>query len=680
MASAVIGALRVNLGIDSAEFDKGLKSAKDGLAQMASAAKLAGAAIAAAFAAGIGAAVVRVGQMGVASRKLDQALKNAGNAAKTSAAEVAAWADKLERRTGRAVEEVMAVGANLASFNFGEEVFFRAIELADDMAAAWGGDLRGNLEGLSRALDDPVNGFAMLRKRGIALTDAQAALVESLMKSNDKLGAQKVVLEALEGQVKGVAEAGYQGMTKALGNLTAAMDGFFDRIVESVGGGNLLAGAIDRVTAAIDYLTENIHQVAIVAAIVGTGLATAFAPAITALIWSMATAMTTGVLAGLTAIKAALLANPFTALVLGITAAITAAYAFRDEIQKAIGIDVIGIVKDAANMIIGSFVAAYEDIKFVWSQLPNMVGAAAIGAANVTISTIAKMVNSAIEGINAVVAAIPSWLGGGGEGIGFRMDERDRWTNTFRDELKRAVGDRSRAIADALSTDYIGAIGRAFEGSTPAVQNFGAALGNVGDEMDDISGGGAKGGRGGKASKVKDAVDKVAQAMQSAKESLGQGFGAIFDGLLNKTMSWRDAIMQAGRELLKYLNQANMAQGGKGLFGGGFLQGLLGSFLGFASGGTIFPGGTGGVDSQLVAFRKSPNERVDITKPGQTLRSGPQEIIVRGVFVDDGGVVTGIAEGSSARAAGKVAGAVPSMVDSRSNEKQVRRIRPGGSF
>jgi hypothetical protein len=56
--------------------------------------------------------------------------------------------------------------------------------------------------------------------------------------------------------------------------------------------------------------------------------------------------------------------------------------------------------------------------------------------------------------------------------------------------------------------------------------------------------------------------------------------------------------------------------GGSGGFGG-FFSGLLGGLLGFERGGTIMPGGAGGVDSQVVAFRKSPNERVDITKPGQ---------------------------------------------------------------
>lgn len=55
--------------------------------------------------------------------------------------------------------------------------------------------------------------------------------------------------------------------------------------------------------------------------------------------------------------------------------------------------------------------------------------------------------------------------------------------------------------------------------------------------------------------------------------------------------------------------------GGKGLFG-------------FASGGSFQVGGSGGIDSQLVAFKASPNERVTVTKPGQGMGGGAMAISV----------------------------------------------------
>lgn len=191
-----------------------------------------------AFGVGIFGAIQRLEEMDRLSRQLDRALQNTGNTARTSAREVEMWADKLEQSTGRAAEEVMAVSSNLATFGFGRETFFRAIELANDMSAAWGGDLRQNLEGLSRALDDPEKGFAMLQKRGVQLSDTQKQLVADFLDLNDKASAQRVVFEALESQVKGVAEAGFGGLEKAMAQGRKAWEDAFEDLVR----GNGLAG------------------------------------------------------------------------------------------------------------------------------------------------------------------------------------------------------------------------------------------------------------------------------------------------------------------------------------------------------------------------------------------------------------------------------------------------------
>lgn len=66
--------------------------------------------------------------------------------------------------------------------------------------------------------------------------------------------------------------------------------------------------------------------------------------------------------------------------------------------------------------------------------------------------------------------------------------------------------------------------------------------------------------------------------------------------------------------------------GGGGI--GGFLTSLIGGIfgggggLGFATGGGFNVSGKGGVDSQLVAFRASPGERVEVKRPGQTGSEG----------------------------------------------------------
>lgn len=147
-----------------------------------------------------------------ALRRFEQALANTGNATRTTSEELTNFADRLSKATGTAADEIVEAAAMIAMDGLDNEIFYRSIELANDMAAAWGGNLRTNMEGLSRAIGDPVKGFAMLRMRGIQLTDQQAALVSQLMESNDVIGAQRVVLESLEAQVKGIAEAGADPM------------------------------------------------------------------------------------------------------------------------------------------------------------------------------------------------------------------------------------------------------------------------------------------------------------------------------------------------------------------------------------------------------------------------------------------------------------------------------------
>lgn len=61
-----------------------------------------------------------------------------------------------------------------------------------------------------------------------------------------------------------------------------------------------------------------------------------------------------------------------------------------------------------------------------------------------------------------------------------------------------------------------------------------------------------------------------------------------------------------------------------GVFGGGG----SGSIPGFATGGSIFVGGSGGVDSQLVVARATPGERIDFTPPGRASSSGGTSVVV----------------------------------------------------
>lgn len=88
--------------------------------------------------------------------------------------------------------------------------------------------------------------------------------------------------------------------------------------------------------------------------------------------------------------------------------------------------------------------------------------------------------------------------------------------------------------------------------------------------------------------------------------------------------------------LANFLGIGGGASGGGGflssLFGGGSSGGGIGSLLsslfGFADGGSMMVGGTGGTDSQLVAFRATPGEEVSIKTPKQKNQRGNSGMIV----------------------------------------------------
>ncbi|WP_411033843.1 phage tail tape measure protein [Shinella sp. BYT-45] len=115
-------------------------------------------------------------------------------------------------------------------------------------------------------------------------------------------------------------------------------------------------------------------------------------------------------------------------------------------------------------------------------------------------------------------------------------------------------------------------------------------------------------------------VKKQADETGSSLGSMFSGFGSSVAALIKGTKSLREVLADVVAQFASSALQNGLKAMFGGSFGGGFsgfLSGLFGGLVGFSSGGTILPGGTGGIDSQLVMFRKSPNEQVDITKPGQ---------------------------------------------------------------
>lgn len=725
MANAVIGALRVNLGLNTAEFEDGVKRAQAQSGKFGSAIKTAFVAAAAAAAGALSGLAVALGSTLGA---VDDIAKRA---------QISNTTFEDFQRLAFAARSVGIEGDKLA------DIFKDVNDRIGDFNQTGGGPMKDFFENIAPKVGLTADAFKnlsgpqalqlyydSLKKAGAsqqqmtfyleAMASDATALIPLLEKGGEgfrKLGEGASVISKETGDK-------LRGFNQAMRNVGQAISDVALAAVASLAPALVVIGnGLNAFSNAIRGLIQYLPTVAEYAAVAGGALALMFAPAILSAVGSLIIAIGSGLVGAVQLLTAAIVANPLGALAVGLAASVAAVYHFRDEIQKVMGTDVVQIAKDAANFVIGSFVAAFEDIKFVWQAFPNIIGAAVIGAANLVIKVVNEMVNGAKMSVNDLISAINNIPGINIGALDTGAKAVDEIANPFSEALSGAVDQRNAAVSAALNRDYIGQLGKAFEGATPAAVNFGNAVSGVNKELAAGSGGGGKS-KGGKseADKYSEIIDRanrriaslkaeqqalglteeaaaaleyetdllnqaqqrgiqlsasqkteisgLAQAMASievatekmrdaldfAKDATNGFLSDFRQGLANGEGVWKSFGNAAMNVLNKIIDKiqtqfvdalfsANsiLGGGGDGKGGGGLFGGLfagLGKIFGFARGGTILPGGAGGIDSQLVMFRKSPNERVDITKPGQTLaaNSGGLTRVVVGVDPKNGSI------------------------------------------
>lgn len=130
-----------------------------------------------------------------------------------------------------------------------------------------------------------------------------------------------------------------------------------------------------------------------------------------------------------------------------------------------------------------------------------------------------------------------------------------------------------------------------------------------------------------------DARAKLTEQTSEAARDLGFSFQSAFeDAILSgeKFSDVLDGLLQdIARIALRTAITEPLGQWIGGLFGGkgtggsvGGIVGGIGKLFGFANGGDFTVGGSGATDSQVVAFRATPGERVSIRTPAQAAGGG----------------------------------------------------------
>jgi tape measure domain-containing protein len=310
----------------------------------------------------------------------------------------------------------------------------------------------------ARGIDGMGGSVAKLRS---AIADGHvtsAAFFNGLLKGFTDTEKQAAAMNLTVGAALTVLNNGFTRAVGSADQMTGASAGLASAIAN-------LGRGLDSLGSGMDYLRTVLPQIAEGAATAGAALAVAFAPAATAAMTAGMIALGRAGVAAISVITAAIAANPLGAIAVAITAAVSAIWYFRDNIKQSLGIDVVDVAKKGANFIIGSFVAAYHEIEFVWKNFGTMIGAAVTGGMNAAIRGINTLVQGAAEKVDWLIektnkinpfAPIPK--------IG-AVSPIQEFQNPGSAQLDAAFAQRSSQLQKDMTTDYVGAFGDLFRES-----------------------------------------------------------------------------------------------------------------------------------------------------------------------------------------------------------------------
>lgn len=236
--AAIIGALRVSLGLNAGEFSNDARRAGGAMDGLAGKAKKLGAAIGAAFALGQVKSFAQesirlfgVQQDAIAS--VEAVLKTTGGTAGFTSKRLQEIASALQDVTTFGDEEILrGATSNLLTFgNIVGPVFERAQRATLDLSQQFNVGLKESAIQLGKALNDPIVGISALSRVGIAFTQQQKDQIKTLIESGKVMEAQGVILDEIEKFYGDAAEAAAR---TTAGEMKQAANAFGDAM-ETIG-------------------------------------------------------------------------------------------------------------------------------------------------------------------------------------------------------------------------------------------------------------------------------------------------------------------------------------------------------------------------------------------------------------------------------------------------------------
>ena len=171
--------------------------------------------------------------------QVEAGLKATGNTAGFTSQEFQKMAANLQKTTLFGDEQILQdATAQLLTFtNISGEQFERTQKAALDLATRLDGDLKSASIQLGKALNDPVANLSALSRSGIQFSKEQKEVIKTLAESGRLAEAQSVILDELNKQYGGSAEAAAEadgGMTQLSNAIGDAKEKFGEIILEGI--------------------------------------------------------------------------------------------------------------------------------------------------------------------------------------------------------------------------------------------------------------------------------------------------------------------------------------------------------------------------------------------------------------------------------------------------------------
>lgn len=174
--------------------------------------------------------------------KLNATLKSTNHAAGLMSDELIELAQHLEEVNNFKFDDkdiIDAEGLLLTFTKINKQIFPETIQLAMDMSVRFEQDLKSSIIQIGKALQEPEKGITALRRVGVTFTDQQEKLIQSLIKENDLLGAQKIIMAELSTQISGSAAASVDEYTTKVNRLNDALEDVQKTLGQIVTGGGI---------------------------------------------------------------------------------------------------------------------------------------------------------------------------------------------------------------------------------------------------------------------------------------------------------------------------------------------------------------------------------------------------------------------------------------------------------